>query len=77
MFFVQNFGWRASPPDGAALEAFLAGKGLRATCASEAALAVLNSCTVTSTAGEDLRHGVRRVHCDNAAPRILVTGSYG
>lgn len=39
-------------------------------------LVVLNSCTVTSAADEDLRHTVRRVHRENPAARILVTGCY-
>jgi threonylcarbamoyladenosine tRNA methylthiotransferase MtaB len=39
-------------------------------------LVVLNSCTVTSAADEDLRHTVRRVHRDNPDARILVTGCY-
>ena len=39
-------------------------------------LVVLNSCTVTSAADEDLRHTVRRVHRENPDARILVTGCY-
>jgi threonylcarbamoyladenosine tRNA methylthiotransferase MtaB len=39
-------------------------------------LVVLNSCTVTAAADEDLRHTVRRVHRENPDARILVTGCY-
>ena len=39
-------------------------------------LVVLNSCTVTSAADEDLRHTVRRVNRENPEARILVTGCY-
>jgi threonylcarbamoyladenosine tRNA methylthiotransferase MtaB len=76
-FFVQNFGCRASQADGAALEAALAGQGFRATTAADhAELVVLNSCTVTSAADEDVRHAIRRVHRENPDARILVTGCY-
>jgi threonylcarbamoyladenosine tRNA methylthiotransferase MtaB len=76
-FFVQNFGCRATQADGAALEALLSGKGLAATeHRAEADLVVLNTCTVTSEADSDVRQTVRRVHRENHAARILVTGCY-
>ena len=76
-FHVQNFGCRASQADGAALEAGLAAQGLQpASGASEADLVVLNTCTVTALADEDVRKAVRRVHRENPAARILVTGCY-
>ena len=76
-FFVHNFGCRASQADGAAIEAGLAGEGL--TSASSYASAdwvVLNTCTVTANADDDLRQAVRRVQRENPAARILVTGCY-
>jgi len=76
-FFVHNFGCRATQADGAALESLLAQRGLTASSGYQSAdLVVLNSCTVTSAADEDLRHTVRRVHRENPAARILVTGCY-
>ena len=76
-YFVQNFGCRATQADGAALESLLAGKGLAAADARAAAdLVVLNTCTVTSSADEDVRQTIRRVHRENPAARILVTGCY-
>jgi threonylcarbamoyladenosine tRNA methylthiotransferase MtaB len=76
-FFVQNFGCRATQADGAALESLLAGKGLEATTERVAAdLVVLNTCTVTAAADEDVRQTVRRVHRENPQARILVTGCY-
>lgn len=42
----------------------------------DAELVVLNSCTVTAAADEDLRHTVRRVHRENPSAKILVTGCY-
>ena len=76
-FFVQNFGCRATQADGAALEALLSAKGLDATpLRAEADLVVLNTCTVTAEADSDVRQTVRRVHRENDAARILVTGCY-
>ena len=76
-FFVQNFGCRATQADGAALETLLAAKGLEAAAErSHADLVVLNTCTVTQAADEDVRQTVRRVHRENPAARILVTGCY-
>jgi threonylcarbamoyladenosine tRNA methylthiotransferase MtaB len=76
-FFVQNFGCRATQADGAALESLLAGKGFEPAADRAAAdLVVLNTCTVTGAADEDARHAIRRVHRENPAARILVTGCY-
>ena len=76
-FFVQNFGCRATQADGAALESLLAGKGLESTGERAGAdLVVLNTCTVTSSADDDVRQTIRRVHRENPLARILVTGCY-
>ena len=76
-FFVQNFGCRATQADGAALESMLAAKGLSASGERAGAdLVVLNTCTVTSSADDDVRQTIRRVHRENPAARILVTGCY-
>ncbi len=76
-YFVQNFGCRATQADGAALESLLSAKGLEAAAERSAAdLVVLNTCTVTAAADEDVRHTVRRVHRENPAARIVVTGCY-
>src|SRR5579864_6413264 len=76
-FFIQNFGCRATQADGAALESLLAAKGLdSAEARSSADLVILNTCTVTSSADDDVRSTVRRVHRENPEARILVTGCY-
>jgi threonylcarbamoyladenosine tRNA methylthiotransferase MtaB len=76
-FHVHNFGCRASQADGAALEAALLDRGFNSVpCAADADLVVLNSCTVTASADEDVRKAVRRVHRENPEARILVTGCY-
>ncbi len=76
-FHIRNFGCRATQADGAALEASLVRSGyLPAPNARDAGLVILNSCTVTSAADEDLRRAVRRVRRENPAARIVVTGCY-
>lgn len=76
-FFVQNFGCRATQADGAALEAQLAARGFTGSDAHvNADLVILNTCTVTSEADRDARTAIRRVHRENPAARILVTGCY-
>jgi threonylcarbamoyladenosine tRNA methylthiotransferase MtaB len=77
LFFVQNFGCRATQADGAAIERQLARTGLRrADTSADADLVVLNTCTVTAAADQDARAAIRRVHRENPAAKILVTGCY-
>ncbi|MBV8817400.1 MAG: tRNA (N(6)-L-threonylcarbamoyladenosine(37)-C(2))-methylthiotransferase MtaB [Acidobacteriaceae bacterium] len=76
-FFVHNFGCRASQADGAAIESALSGSGMVAAgTAGDAELVILNTCTVTAHADEDVRHAVRRIHRENPAARVMVTGCY-
>src|SRR5579872_3992071 len=76
-FLVKNFGCRASQADGAAIEAGLAAKGLAAVHDLEDAdLVVLNTCTVTATADDEVRHVRRRNHREQPGARILITGCY-
>jgi threonylcarbamoyladenosine tRNA methylthiotransferase MtaB len=76
-FYVENFGCRATQADGAAIERQLTDQGLsRAGNATEAEVVVLNTCTVTSSADQDARAAIRRIHRVNPSARILVTGCY-
>ncbi len=76
-FFLKNFGCRASQADGAAIEAGLAAKGFSPSAtASGAGLIVLNTCTVTATADDEVRQTVRRMHRDHPQAKILITGCY-
>jgi threonylcarbamoyladenosine tRNA methylthiotransferase MtaB len=76
-FLVKNFGCRASQADGAAIEAGLAAKGLASTAdVQDADLVVLNTCTVTATADDEVRQVVRRIHREKPGVRILITGCY-
>jgi threonylcarbamoyladenosine tRNA methylthiotransferase MtaB len=47
-----------------------------AGAANDAQLIVLNTCTVTHSADQDLRHTVNRIHRENPDARIVVTGCY-
>jgi threonylcarbamoyladenosine tRNA methylthiotransferase MtaB len=75
-FFIQNFGCRATQADGAALEASLVGSGMEPAHRRQAELVILNTCTVTSAADDDVRHAIHRVRRENPGARILVTGCY-
>ncbi len=76
-FWIKNFGCRASQADGAAIEAGLTARGFTsAQDASGAGLIVLNTCTVTATADDEVRQTVRRMHRQHPGARIVVTGCY-
>ncbi len=42
----------------------------------EADIVVLNTCTVTAAADQDARASIRRIHRENPAAKIMVTGCY-
>jgi threonylcarbamoyladenosine tRNA methylthiotransferase MtaB len=73
-FAIQNFGCRASQADGAALESQLLERGFAP--ADKPEFVILNTCTVTATADDEIRQVVRRVHRENPGARIVVTGCY-
>ncbi len=76
-YFVENFGCRATQADGAAIERQLLNRGLaRAASPAEAEVVVLNTCTVTASADQDVRSAIRRIHRNNPETKILVTGCY-
>jgi threonylcarbamoyladenosine tRNA methylthiotransferase MtaB len=76
-FWIKNFGCRASQADGAAIESSLIAKGLAPSSESaDADVLVLNTCTVTSTADDEVRQTVRRLHRERPDARILITGCY-
>jgi threonylcarbamoyladenosine tRNA methylthiotransferase MtaB len=76
-YYVENFGCRATQADGAALEQQFEERGYsRAEAASDAAVVVLNTCTVTAAADQDARAAIRRLRRQNPEARIVVTGCY-
>jgi threonylcarbamoyladenosine tRNA methylthiotransferase MtaB len=76
-FFLHNFGCRATQADGAAIERQLLDGGMeRAENSDAAQVVVLNTCTVTASADQDVRSSIRRIHRQNPECKILVTGCY-
>jgi threonylcarbamoyladenosine tRNA methylthiotransferase MtaB len=76
-FHVTNFGCRATQADGAAIERQFQERGWeRAKEPAQAGILVLNTCTVTAAADQDARAAIRRIHRQNPAARIVVTGCY-
>ena len=76
-FFIEQFGCRATQADGAALECQLRNLGCKV--ASEAGIAdvvVVNTCTVTAAADAQARESIRKIHAQNPAARLIVTGCY-
>ncbi len=76
-FYIQQFGCRATHADGAALERQLLQRGCSA--APEAAAAdfvVVNTCTVTAAADAQARDAIRKIHGQNPAAHLIVTGCY-
>jgi threonylcarbamoyladenosine tRNA methylthiotransferase MtaB len=76
-FHVINFGCRATQADGAALEqAFLDRHLIKSSQWGASDVVVINTCTVTQAADTQARQMIRRVHRENPAARIVVTGCY-
>ncbi len=76
-YYIENFGCRAAQADGSAIERQLADRGFaRVASAEEAAVVVLNTCTVTAAADQDARAAIRRVRRQKPEAKILVTGCY-
>jgi len=76
-FFIQQFGCRATQADGAALERQLLDRGCTPAAApGEASIVILNTCTVTAAADAQARDAIRKLHAQNPAARLIVTGCY-
>lgn len=59
------------------MERDLLNRGMVATGdAGSASIVILNTCTVTASADQDVRSAIRRIHRNNPGCRILVTGCY-
>jgi threonylcarbamoyladenosine tRNA methylthiotransferase MtaB len=76
-FYIQQFGCRATQADGAALERQLLDRGcIAASDPAAASIVVLNTCTVTAAADSQARDAIRKIHAQNPAARLIVTGCY-
>ncbi|MDZ4801562.1 MAG: tRNA (N(6)-L-threonylcarbamoyladenosine(37)-C(2))-methylthiotransferase MtaB [Bryobacteraceae bacterium] len=76
-FHVTNFGCRSSQADGAAIKSLLSRNGMEEVADHKSAeFVILNTCTVTATADDELRQIVRRVNRENPEAQIVITGCY-
>ncbi|MGC1310918.1 MAG: hypothetical protein WA857_01650, partial [Candidatus Acidiferrum sp.] len=75
--YIQQFGCRATQADGAALERQLLDRGCTPSSDPAAAnIVVLNTCTVTASADAQARDAIRKIHAQNPAAQLIVTGCY-
>jgi len=76
-FYIEQFGCRATQADGAAIERQLLDRGCSPSSSPKTAeFVVINTCTVTSAADAQARDAIRKIHAQNPAAKILVTGCY-
>jgi threonylcarbamoyladenosine tRNA methylthiotransferase MtaB len=76
-FYIQQFGCRATQADGAAIERQLLDRSCTpAPDANSASIVVLNTCTVTASADAQARDAIRKIHAQNPAAQLIVTGCY-
>jgi threonylcarbamoyladenosine tRNA methylthiotransferase MtaB len=75
-YSVITFGCRVNQADSLGFEEALLAGGAVASSPADAALVVVNSCTVTATADQGTRQTIRRIARDNPSARIVVTGCY-
>jgi threonylcarbamoyladenosine tRNA methylthiotransferase MtaB len=76
-FFLHTFGCRCNQADSAAIRSSLCRESMSETdSCREAELIVINSCTVTGRADQQVRQALRKFHRENPAARLVVTGCY-
>ena len=76
-FYIATFGCRTNQADsGAIREQFLAGHYQEAAHWTQADVIVVNSCTVTHRSDQQVGQLTRRLHRDNPAAKIVVTGCF-
>ena len=76
-FFILTFGCRSNQADSAAIrESLLRHGAMECGTFIEADLIVVNTCTVTHRSDQQVRQAIRRMHRENSAARIVVTGCY-
>ena len=76
-FYIEQFGCRATQADGAAIERQLRDAGGTAVPSPASAdVVVVNTCTVTAAADSQARDAIRKIHAQNPAARVIVTGCY-
>ena len=76
-FSVQTFGCRCNQADSAAIRESLCRNSMsESETPRDADLIVVNTCTVTHRTDQQVRQCVRRLHRENPAACVIVTGCY-
>jgi threonylcarbamoyladenosine tRNA methylthiotransferase MtaB len=76
-FHVQTFGCRCNQADSAAIrEGLYRCSMVECDTPQDADLIVVNTCTVTHRADQQARQAIRKLHRENPAARVIVTGCY-
>jgi len=75
-YAVVTFGCRVNQADSLAVEAGLTSGGAEAGSPERADVVLVNTCSVTASADQAARQTIRRIHRENPAARIVVTGCY-
>ena len=73
---MENFGCRAARADGEAVSAALGALGHATEQAEDAAVVIVNTCSVTAEADREARAYIRRSRRRNPDAKIVVTGCY-
>lgn len=76
-FYISTFGCRANQADSAVLRDDLRRHSLQESDSHlHADLVIVNSCTVTHSADQDVQQFIRKVHRENPRAKIVVMGCY-
>jgi threonylcarbamoyladenosine tRNA methylthiotransferase MtaB len=75
-YAVVTFGCRVNQADSLGVEAALTSAGATAVPVERADVVLVNTCSVTASADQGARQTIRRIHRENPAARIVVTGCF-
>ena len=75
-YAVVTFGCRVNQADSLGVEAALTAAGAEAVSCDQADVVLVNTCSVTASADQGARQTIRRIHRENPAARIVVTGCF-
>ena len=75
-YAVVTFGCRVNQADSLGVEAALTAAGAEAVSCGQADVVLVNTCSVTASADQGARQTIRRIHRENPAARIVVTGCF-
>ncbi len=75
-FYVENFGCRSARADGEAIASSLSSEGLTEAAHAQAAVVIVNTCSVTAEADRDARSFIRKTRRLNPQAKVVVTGCY-